>query len=125
VAWQTVAALTRGPVPPCQGFWLCRAPGCEVVYFGAAGDLLRDVDLHVMPGFKIVGGEGLLCYCFLHRRADLARELAETGSIQVLEAIKAQVQAGNCACEVRNPAGKCCLGEVQAAIRQLQAPTVE
>jgi len=38
---------------------------------------------------------------------------------QIAEAIKslgneAELQAGNCACEVRNPAGKCCLGEVHA-----------
>ncbi len=28
------------------------------------------------------------------------------------ERIKAEVQAGNSACEVRNPSGKCCVGNV-------------
>jgi mercuric ion transport protein len=38
--------------------------------------------------------------------------------------ITAEVKAGNCACEVKNPSGKCCLGEIaraaQGAVRALQ-----
>jgi hypothetical protein len=29
------------------------------------------------------------------------------------------VKAGNCACEVRNPQGSCCLGNVQATVKQV------
>jgi hypothetical protein len=119
VDWLTVAALSRGPVPARQRFWVCRSPGCEVVYFGERGVRLGSTELRVEPGFKN-GADALVCYCFLYRRSDVARELEATGSTTVLEAIKREVQAGNCACEVRNPSGKCCLGEVQATIRQLQ-----
>lgn len=119
VGWLTVAALSRGPLPARQRFWLCRSPGCEVVYFGERGARLGTAELRVEPGFKN-SADAVVCYCFLHRRSAIARELEETGSTTVLEAIKGEVQAGNCACEVRNPSGKCCLGEVQATIRQLQ-----
>lgn len=121
VDWLTVAALSRGPVPPRQRFWLCGSPGCEVVYFGERGARLGTPEINVRPGFKD-GNDGLVCYCFLHRRGDIARELEQTGSTTVLESIKREVQAGNCACEVRNPSGKCCLGEVQATLRQLERP---
>ncbi len=119
VDWTTVAALTRGRVPPRQRFRLCRDAACEIIYYGSAGTVYRVDDLDVRPGFKD-GGDGLVCYCFLHRRGDLARELREGGPSRIFDAIRDAVDAGDCACEVRNPSGKCCLGEVRATIRNLQ-----
>lgn len=119
VDWMTVAALAQGRVPPRQEFRLCRDAECEVVYYGSTGTVLSVDDLTVQPGFKR-GSDGLVCYCFLHRTADIARQLGKTGETDVFESIQRQVQAGNCACEVRNPSGKCCLGEVQEAIRGLE-----
>ncbi|MFQ5526929.1 MAG: (2Fe-2S)-binding protein [Thermoanaerobaculia bacterium] len=119
VDWTTVAALAAGPVPPKQEFRLCRDTACEVVYYGSTGAVLTVTDLSVRPGFKD-GSDGLVCYCFLHRKSDIARQLRGTGETDVFDSIKSEVQAGNCACEVRNPTGKCCLGEVQQAIQSLE-----
>jgi hypothetical protein len=119
VDWTTVAALTIGTVPPRQDFRLCRDPECEVVYYGSGGAVLRTGDIHVRPGFK-TGSDGLVCYCFSHREADIARELAERGTTGIFDSIKREVQTGNCACEVRNPSGKCCLGEVRETIQRLE-----
>ncbi len=119
VDWITVAALARGSVPPRQVFRLCRASDCEVVYYGSGGAVLTVSDLDVRPGFKN-GSDGLVCYCFLHREADIVRQLTDTGRTEIFESIRNEVEAGNCACEVRNPAGKCCLGEVRETIRDLE-----
>lgn len=119
VDWTTVAALTAGRVPPQQSFRLCRDAACELVYYGSTGTVLTVNDLTVQPGFKD-GSDGLVCYCFLHREADIAHQLRETGETDIFESIKAEVRAGSCACEVRNPSGKCCLGEVQQTIRSLE-----
>ena len=119
VDWLTVAALAKGRVQPQQEFRLCRDTECEVVYYGSAGAVLTAGDLNVQPGFK-PGSDGLVCYCFLYRRADIARQLGETGETDIFQSIQDEVQAGNCACEVRNPSGKCCLGEVQEAIYGLE-----
>ncbi len=116
----TVAALADGPVPPRQAFWLCRDPECEVAYFGEDGTTLVVSDLLVEPGFKTKSDQGLLCYCFLVRRSDVEAELRESGECHIIEHITAEVKAGNCACEVRNPSGKCCLGEVQRAVNELR-----
>lgn len=116
VAWRTVAALTRGALPPRQTFWLCTDPHCDVVYFGSEGVLLRRQDLVVDPGFK-AGSDGLVCYCFDYRRSDLAGERSQGGPTTFLQEIKSQVRAGNCACEVKNPSGKCCLAEVQRILK--------
>ncbi|MCK9905406.1 hypothetical protein MXD63_36140, partial [Frankia sp. Cpl3] len=34
-----------------------------------------------------------------------------------VDRIKTQVQAGRCACEIHNPQGTCCLGNVSAFVR--------
>ena len=122
VARTTVSALTRGLVAPHQDFRLCREPACPTVYYGSLGSLFGVNDMHVVPGFK-EGSEGWVCYCYHHSLRSLERELRETGESTVVAEITAEVQAGNCACDVRNPTGKCCLGEVQRALRHLAQET--
>jgi len=119
VDWTTVAALAKGRVPLKQEFRLCRDAECEVVYYDSKGTVLSASELNVQPGFKN-GSSGLVCYCFLHTKADIERQLDGTGKTNLFESIKSEVKAGNCACEVRNPSGKCCLGEVQQTIRSLE-----
>lgn len=119
VDWTTVAALAKGRVPPKQDFRLCRDAGCEVVFYGSVGTTLSTSELNVEPGFK-AGRDGLVCYCFLHTKADIECQLSEIGTSEVFQSIKSEVQAGNCACEVRNPSGKCCLGEVRETVLRLE-----
>jgi hypothetical protein len=116
VEWRTVAALVSGPVPPRQTLWMCRDPECEVVYFGDRGASFVQDELRVVPGFK-AGSDGLVCYCFLHRRSAIEQEVEATGASAILERVTARVRARECACEVRNPSGRCCLGELQQHVR--------
>ena len=119
VEWLTVSALIAGPLPPRQRFWLCRDPNCEVVYYGEKGTILKISDLRVHPGFKTKNKEGILCYCFQLRRCDVQAELERSGRTNIIARITSEVKAGNCACEVRNPSGKCCLGEVRAEVEEI------
>lgn len=118
VPWLTVAALTRDAVPPKQPLWLCRDTGCELVFFGQ-DSALTVADLNVAPGFK-TRSDGLVCYCFQHRRSDLEHDLATGRETTTMDAVRAQVRAGNCACEVRNPTGACCLGDLQRTLADLR-----
>lgn len=117
---QTVAAMTRGHLAPKQNFWLCRQAECETVYHGGQGALFSIGDMHVVPGFKTPGAEGLVCYCFMHSRGEIEQELRANGETTVPQRITAEIKAGNCACEVRNPAGRCCLGEVNKAVAMIR-----
>ena len=116
-----VASMMSGVVPPNQSYWLCREPECDTVYFGEDATVLTASDMNVSPGFKSKSPEALVCYCFQHRRGDIEAELLAEGQTSIPDRIAAEVKAGNCACEVRNPAGKCCLGEVQKAIQEISA----
>ncbi len=111
VKWTTVSAMTSGPVPPRQDLALCCDAECEVVYFGEHGLTLRTNEVRVVPGFKL-GAEDLVCYCFLHSREAITTEAEILGESPTLESIRASVKKKECACEVRNPAGKCCLRDV-------------
>ena len=124
VGYTTVAALASGPAPARQEFWLCREPDCEVVYFGDAGARLRVSELRFLPAFKSESPEALVCYCFLHSRMEIESELRQSGTSTVVDRIAAKVRARECACEVRNPSGQCCLGEVRAETGRLRASLI-
>ena len=89
----------------------CPSPHCPVAYFGS-GDVFRREDLRVPVFQKEPEGERLVCYCFELSEADIRREIAESGQATASKRITAHVQAGRCACEVQNPQGSCCLGNV-------------
>jgi len=55
--------------------------------------------------------------CFGFTRKNIQDEIAERGRSAIGERITAEVKAGNCACEVKNPSGKCCLGSVTQIAR--------
>jgi hypothetical protein len=121
----TVAALVTGSVPARQTLWLCRDRNCEVVYFGDAGARVLVSDLRFLPAFKTESPEALVCYCFLHPRSEIQAELRHGGISTLVDRISAKVQAGECVCEVRNPSGRCCLGEVKAeTVRLADLPQV-
>jgi hypothetical protein len=117
VEWMTIAALLRVPLPPKATYWLCPDPACPVVYFSAAGARFERDTLHVDPGFKRARGDGLVCYCFGHLESDVIDEIESTGSSTVIEAIRARIRSAGCACEVRNPSGRCCLREITRLVR--------
>jgi hypothetical protein len=104
---------------PKTQYYFCEAPDCDVVYFAAHPEapLFHRADLQVRVGLKEAADPVPLCYCFGFTRKDIQNEIAETGCSTVAERITAEVKAGNCACEVKNPSGKCCLGDVRRAVK--------
>jgi hypothetical protein len=90
-----------------------------VVYFplDPQAPLFRRGDLNVRFGAKETQEPIPVCYCFGFRRKDIEDEIAETGRSSVADQIRMEVSAGNCACEVKNPSGKCCLGDVARMVK--------
>ena len=116
----TVKSLVRDHtrVSSQEQYWFCRAPDCDVVYFGAGG-VFRKRDVKVSVGLKAQEDPPVpLCYCFDYTRADVWRDMEEHGRTEIPARIKREVKAGFCACEVKNPAGTCCLGEIARAIQE-------
>ncbi|MEE8201543.1 MAG: hypothetical protein V3R29_10290 [Candidatus Acidoferrales bacterium] len=128
----TVKSLVRHlpfQMAPAQ-YYFCETPKCEVVYFPSNPEAptFHRADLLVPVGVKEDQDAALVCYCFGITRQDIRDELERTGKSSVAQRIKAEVQAANCACEMKNPSGKCCLGTVTRAVQQafqsIAAPTI-
>jgi hypothetical protein len=99
---------------PNTQYYFCEAQDCDVVYFGLEpqAPIFRCGDLLVRVGAKATVDPIPICYCFGFTRKDIEDEIAGTGRSTITGRISTEVKAGNCACEVKNPSGKCCLGSV-------------
>jgi len=112
----TVQSLAR-QLPlgmPNTEYYHCETADCDVVYFAfdSQAPIFRRGDLLIRVGAKEESDPIPVCYCFGFTRKDIENEIAETGRCTVADRIAAEVTAGKCACEVKNPSGKCCLGNV-------------
>jgi hypothetical protein len=74
---------------------------------------------------KTRGNQRPICYCFGFAEGDARGEIERTGSSTIPATISKLIKAGMCACEVRNPAGVCCLGEVNQTVERLLKTNVE
>lgn len=119
VSSETVRALAvealRRP-PDVASWWFCRTPSCGAVYFAERDAVVTKAAVRVRVGLKEQADPIPLCYCFGFTRADVSRELAETGACTIPARITAEVKAGTCRCATENPSGSCCLGEVRKAV---------
>src|SRR5215213_11288668 len=104
----------------------CAAPECRVVYFAEAGGArFTPDDVRVRVGLKEKEDPVPLCYCFGFDEADARDEITATGQCSIPQRISALIRRGMCACVERNPSGKCCLGEVNKAVKRLISEAVE
>lgn len=100
-----------------DSYSFCRTADCEVVYFSEQSVFTKS-ELKVRVGIKEIASPIPLCYCFDYSREDICRDIEATGETSVLNEIKTEVQGGFCACEVRNPSGTCCLGDITRVIQE-------
>lgn len=121
---QTVKAL----LTPVALQWMhtsqhrfCPEPTCDVVYFDADGNRYAKNDIRVRVWQKEPFGARMVCYCFGENEAGIRREIDAGGKSDAVDRVRAHIDAGRCACDVRNPRGVCCLGDVAAAVQRVGA----
>lgn len=108
-------AVRKGP------YRFCADPACAVVYFDGEGQVFTSADLSVSVWQKEVAGARIICYCFGENEASMAHEFTETNRCGAVRRVRDHIAAGRCACEVRNPRGTCCLGDVITAVARIEA----
>lgn len=123
VPFITVKALLKGNALrrlKGKAYRFCPEPKCDVVYFDREADsIFEKQDLVVRVGQKESNDPIPVCYCFDITVADLRRDLGAAGETVIPEMIASEVRAGHCACEVKNPQGSCCLGNVSRAVDRI------
>lgn len=102
----------------------CETPTCPVVYYTADGSQVLKTQLRVRVGLKETEDPIPVCYCFHVTERMIREEVARTGRLTASARIRAMVKSGNCRCEVENPSGRCCLGEVTAAETRALGPSL-
>ncbi len=114
----TPDGLRRG-VPPSPRY--CANAQCEVVYFDTgAAVVFRETDLIVPVHAKHPDNDAIpVCYCFGYTEKSIRDQIEQTGASTATGSITAEVKAGRCACEVKNPRGSCCLGDIARVERRV------
>lgn len=108
-----------GEIKDLGGFYFCATPGCEVVYFDNGRDIyLYKGGINVRVGIKESEDPIPVCYCFTRTKKMILDQIKNTGTSTVVEEITARVRAGECQCEIKNPSGRCCLGEVKRVVEE-------
>lgn len=114
----TEAALRRFAA---ADYRFCAAAACPVVYFALSGEPFTTADLRVPVWQKRPFGHRMICYCFGENEEDIRREIERQGRSEGVRRVRDHIAAGRCACEVRNPRGVCCLGDMTAAVARVAA----
>lgn len=97
----------------------CKNESCGTSYFTEDKSHYFTInDLKERSTLKDKGLDVNVCYCFGHTRRSVLSELETTGKTTVLENIKSKMKDPGCFCEVSNPQGGCCLGNVSAWVRE-------
>ncbi len=126
VGAETINALVRPEQKPSSGFpggYYCPNPQDVTLYFFDSGfEPISKDEAKVRVGFKETGPPQMVCYCFEHTKDAIQEDFKAHGESRIEARIREKVTAGSCSCEVKNPKGKCCLGDVRAAYKELNVP---
>ncbi len=100
-------------------YFFCRTTSCNVVYFSADGNStftagqIRERVYQKEPDQEDV----FVCYCFKHTLGEIRKATPEEFNALIND-INSGINANHCACDIRNPQGSCCLGNVRSLRKQ-------
>lgn len=94
---------------------------CALVYYDGEGRSFRTSDLREPVSSKTRGDARPICYCFGFTEGHAREDIESGGRSTIPERISRLIKEGVCACEIRNPSGACCLGQVNETVKRLYA----
>lgn len=106
-------------------YFFCQNRDCSTVYFSEDGlQTFGRADLQDRVYQKEPDADDVfVCYCFRHTVGELRAASVEDRAA-IVDDINAGINAGQCACDLRNPQGSCCLGNVRGAVKRFEVPAV-
>ena len=100
-------------------YWFCDAADCAIVYFDAQGGTITLDQVRVPVWQKQPDDLTVpVCYCRKLTTAMIQEEVNRTGQSSAPAHVIAIIQAERCACDLTNPQGTCCLGNVRYVARE-------
>ncbi|SOC41733.1 putative iron-sulfur cluster-binding metallochaperone [Ureibacillus acetophenoni] len=104
---------------PNSEHFFCNLEGCDVVYFDTDKKTYSISEIKVPVFQKDDSLTVPICYCFDWTREKITQYVKDGLASKPLEHIKQNVKENRCGCEVNNPQGSCCMGNVTKFIKQL------
>jgi len=101
-------------------FYYCKSVSCEVIYFKDK-TILTQKDMSVVVGLKKDANPATVCYCFEWTKEKIMDEINLDGSSSALADIKNKMDTIGCQCEILNPSGGCCLGDVSKVTKEIKS----
>jgi len=86
-----------------QGYYFCADSDCEIVYFGEDGSVIEGSSLRTIVGVKSSSEDDLICYCYGVSLQAMKQDP------RIRSFITNKTKNSECACDTRNPSGRCCL----------------
>jgi hypothetical protein len=88
-------------------YCFCPNKDCTTAYFSIAGNNIPKQQLTTHQDIQ----KDKLCYCFDIDTADYLAALDTNQAEPVKNFVMQRTKSGECACELRNPSGQCCLAK--------------
>lgn len=105
-------------------YYYCKEASCNVVYFSNENlPFFTTDDVAVKVFAKDQGDDVPACYCFNWTRTRIRQQIRETDRSTAALEIAREIKAGRCACDVKNPKGECCLGDVNFVVKEAMSIT--
>ncbi len=104
-------------IPTGRPFF-CTQRECDTVYFDTEGHQIKKDQLTVKVWQKEEVVDIPVCYCFEHSAKAIMEDARLNSPPSIPLTIREKIKAGLCTCEVKNPKGTCCLGDVAYWVKQ-------
>jgi len=114
-----LTADTKEKLSSLDGFSYCKTSTCRAIYFRGDEVLTQD-DLSVSVGLKDGAEPANMCYCFGWTKQRIKEDLLKNGKSSAIKDIKHNMDTIGCSCEVKNPSGKCCMGDVTKVVKEIE-----
>ncbi len=88
-------------------YYFCPSKECTVGYFSSTGHAIPKQHLRTYQEFK----DDKLCYCFDINASYYLSALTANNADVIKNFVIQKTKSGDCACDVRNPSGQCCLAK--------------
>ncbi len=102
-----------------ENHYFCLTKDCDVVYFDTNNNMYLLSDIKVAVYQKDDSPLTPICYCFNWTKEKIKKYVEKGITANPVEHIRENIKENRCGCEVNNPQGSCCLGNVTKFINQL------
>ncbi|NOQ35335.1 MAG: hypothetical protein GQ569_05500 [Methylococcaceae bacterium] len=91
---------------PLDNYYFCASKTCNAGYFSQSITIPKQ-KLKVFHELQ----QGWLCYCFNISEADYKTAFESKNFEPIKNFVVQKTKTGDCACEIKNPSGQCCLAK--------------